>query len=295
MKTQLSSQDWQMLSAYLDGQLSAQEKMRIEQVLATRQDLRTGLEELRQTRKILWSLPRHKVPHNFTLTRAMAAEQKRATSAWFPFLSFTSLTSVVLVILSMFLRFQSASAPVAMRASAPVQEVASTQTGPPPMIIQWGATGKGGGGGGGGGDVQPDQTLGANQAVPGLIAPDQQPPVVNNQAIPTPENFSAPQPTVSPEQIPGAQAKIAPTTEPFSTTSTAPPEEDIGTAPGENPILGIRPAGEAGQIQPQPYENTLQTKDVVAATGPDYLVLSRWLLAVLALVTGVAALRLRMR
>ncbi len=123
MKTQLSPQDWQQISAYIDGQLSTTEKERLETRLRSQASLRSGLEEITRTRTMLRSIPRRKVPHNFVLTRAMVAEQARRRSAWFPVLSFTSLASLVtLVVVSLLSQVRygaltaAPAAPVAMQA-----------------------------------------------------------------------------------------------------------------------------------------------------------------------------------
>lgn len=67
MKDQLTDRDWQDLSAYLDGQLSSRERARLEEKIASRKDMQTGLEELRRVRIILRSQPRLRAPRNFTL------------------------------------------------------------------------------------------------------------------------------------------------------------------------------------------------------------------------------------
>lgn len=77
MKKQLSDRDWQDLSAYLDGQLSSRERARLEQNLASREDLRMALEELRRVRIILRSQPRLRAPRNFTLGAEFASQKAR--------------------------------------------------------------------------------------------------------------------------------------------------------------------------------------------------------------------------
>ncbi|MFQ5617144.1 MAG: hypothetical protein ACE5GO_11895 [Anaerolineales bacterium] len=72
MNTQLSPKDWDALSAYLDNALSDRERKRLEARLRARADLRAALDELQQTRLVLRSAPRLRVPRNFTLTPAIA-------------------------------------------------------------------------------------------------------------------------------------------------------------------------------------------------------------------------------
>jgi len=78
MKAQLSHKDWELISEYLDGELSAREKNRLDQRLNQQPELRNSLEEMRQTRSILRSTPRLRAPRNFTLRPEMV--QKRAWS-----------------------------------------------------------------------------------------------------------------------------------------------------------------------------------------------------------------------
>lgn len=77
MKKRLRDRDWQDLSAYLDGELSSRERARLEERLASREDLRTALEELRRVRVILRSQPRLRAPRNFTLGPAFASQRVR--------------------------------------------------------------------------------------------------------------------------------------------------------------------------------------------------------------------------
>ena len=100
MKTQLSLQEWELLSAYLDGQLSQKEQAGLEQRLRAQPELHQELESLRQTRAVLRSVPQRRVPHNFTLTRAMAQAPPSAGLRWLPALRFSSAVATVLVVLS---------------------------------------------------------------------------------------------------------------------------------------------------------------------------------------------------
>jgi hypothetical protein len=129
MKIQLSAKDWQLLSEYLDEQLSAADRVRLEQGLQNRAELRSGLEELRRTRAVLRAAPRRKVPHNFTLTHAMAAEAARPRlSGWFPAMRLTSALAALMFILVLFLQNSSlAQSTSALPAAAPAMEKAMPQ------------------------------------------------------------------------------------------------------------------------------------------------------------------------
>jgi anti-sigma factor RsiW len=67
MNKRLSSRDYEALSAYLDGELPERERVKLEARLSQQADLRAGLEQLRQTRLFLRSLPQKKAPRNFTI------------------------------------------------------------------------------------------------------------------------------------------------------------------------------------------------------------------------------------
>lgn len=65
-----SERDLELLSAYLDGELSDREREALEQRLSRDARLRIALNELRDTVKLLHDLPRLKAPRDFTLDPA---------------------------------------------------------------------------------------------------------------------------------------------------------------------------------------------------------------------------------
>ncbi len=68
----LSFRDLELLSAYLDRELSQKEKTRLVARIIKEPELARALEDLRQTRHMLRRTPRRKAPRNFTLTPKMA-------------------------------------------------------------------------------------------------------------------------------------------------------------------------------------------------------------------------------
>jgi hypothetical protein len=77
----------ELLSAYLDGQLSAGERARLETRLAADLALRAELEALRHTVALVRDLPPAPIPRNFILPQAMAARPRpvrplRPRRAW---------------------------------------------------------------------------------------------------------------------------------------------------------------------------------------------------------------------
>ncbi len=72
----LSQRDLERLSAYLDGELNAKQAARIEARLDREPLLRDALEELRQTARLLHSMPQVTPPRHFTLTPEMLKSHK---------------------------------------------------------------------------------------------------------------------------------------------------------------------------------------------------------------------------
>jgi len=81
------------LSAYLDGALPPGDRRQVEARLAADPVLRSALEELRQVRAALRSLPEPRLPRQFTLRAA--ALPRRATPAY-PYLRFATALAVAL-------------------------------------------------------------------------------------------------------------------------------------------------------------------------------------------------------
>ncbi|NMC14429.1 MAG: hypothetical protein GYA34_16285 [Chloroflexi bacterium] len=102
MKKQLSIRDWQVLSAYLDDNLSLQEKTRLESKLSTDADMREALEGLRRTRLLLRNSPQLKAPRNFTLTSRMVGLKKQdRASRFFPLLKFSTVVASILFVFAL--------------------------------------------------------------------------------------------------------------------------------------------------------------------------------------------------
>jgi len=71
MKYRISPKDWEAISAYLDGQLSQHELLRLENRLQTDKDLNAACNELRNIKKLLHNQPKIAAPRNFLLTPEM--------------------------------------------------------------------------------------------------------------------------------------------------------------------------------------------------------------------------------
>jgi hypothetical protein len=77
MRDTLTKRDWETISAYLDGQLSARKQAHFESRLQQDQQLRIALEEMQHTRGILRNTPKLRAPRSFVLTPALAGQPRR--------------------------------------------------------------------------------------------------------------------------------------------------------------------------------------------------------------------------
>ena len=94
----LLDRDLEMLSAYLDGEISRKDRERLEVRLLKDEDLSNTLEELRRTKQVIRSLPSMRTPRNYFVTAEMVG-QKEAVSRAFPVLRFASVLASVLFVL----------------------------------------------------------------------------------------------------------------------------------------------------------------------------------------------------
>ncbi len=111
----MKQRDIELLSSYLDGQLSPSDSARLESRLLTDRELRSVLRDLRSTRSALRQLPMRKAPRNFTLTPKMVGKNPPLPRAY-PAFRFTSALATILLFISLgvnFLRPQLAAAPQA--------------------------------------------------------------------------------------------------------------------------------------------------------------------------------------
>lgn len=235
--TQISPDMYELLSAYLDGQVSARERTAVEDRLRSDAAARQALAELRQMRKMMRSLPTRKVPHNFTLTRAMAQEQRSPRAI--PWLRLSSVLSGLVMVFLFLFQFSPALAPTAPApAAAPQAESMKAMEEPAadaaasgaPSIIIW--NGQPVGGMGGGGYSAPEGMGGAEVESTSLLeAPADTAIKTAPEMTPTPVSPAAVLP----------QATPAPTAEVLSQAPALAP------SPAEaQPILGVN-LDDAGQ------------------------------------------------
>jgi hypothetical protein len=137
MKKNLSPRDWELLSAYIDGQLSNGKRVQLEARLDVNPDLRAALDDLTRTRAMLRSLPRLKAPRSFRITPEMVGQREpRRLYPFFQLASAISSVMLILVLLTDFLgfRFQAPIGRMASQAPEPTIEAEVLLESAPPAI-----------------------------------------------------------------------------------------------------------------------------------------------------------------
>ncbi|MBN2047854.1 MAG: hypothetical protein JW750_08440 [Anaerolineaceae bacterium] len=89
--------DWQLVSDYLDEQLSSAEKANFEIRLKQDGELREIVARVRWTKSVLRRAPKWRARHNFTLTRQMAMEVDRSRKLNFSFSIVSGLATLLFV------------------------------------------------------------------------------------------------------------------------------------------------------------------------------------------------------
>ena len=92
----MKQRDIELLSSYLDGQLSSADSTRLEARLRTDPDLRSVLQDLRGARSVLRQLPMRKAPRNFTLTPKMVGKNPPLPRSYPAFKFAASLATILL-------------------------------------------------------------------------------------------------------------------------------------------------------------------------------------------------------
>lgn len=223
MKFNYSPKDWQLLSNYLDGQLTNREVSILETRLQSEPQLKQTLMEMQQTRYLLQHAKKVPVPRSFTLTPEMVAQIRPARKSLFPFFSVASVVATIfLVVVILFEFLPGMLSGVQPQKAATSNEMLAMEAAPmaaeamdsadSPQIFEWGyPQAKIEGGYGGGGD------MGA-----GMLAA---PPVGGGIEIEPEMPVEEPAPAAEEERSVSKQANSEPIT-------------------GTGPILGIRSAEE---------------------------------------------------
>ncbi len=279
MKMNYSPKDWQLLSSYLDGQLSTREISILKQRLAKEPQLNQAFKEILETRHLLQNARRMPVPRSFTLSPEMAAQIKPAKKPLIPVFSYASVIATIFLVAVLLFEFipgalsgglmakSAATNEMLAMESAPMAAAESAQdSASAPPIIQWGAPSAGiGGGGGGGGDIG----MGSSLPIGGGV---DNPPAV--------------------EELPAEEPA---TTEDQSALAMKEQPEPIT---GAGPILGVRSQEEADAFNNSVLdiieESTSEPVRTNLQTFP-WFRFSEILLAGIAIITAVVAIILKKR
>jgi len=97
MNSNISPQDWEALSAYIDNQLSVNERSQLELRLGTDVELRRTLQEMKRIKVTLGNAPRRRAPRNFTLSPGKAGI--RLSSPLYPTFRLASVLASIMFVL----------------------------------------------------------------------------------------------------------------------------------------------------------------------------------------------------
>jgi len=121
----LNEKDWLKITAYLDGDLSSNDKSVFEERIRQEPELMEALEKVKWTKTLLKNAPRRAVPHQFKLTRQMAneVEKKSRWNVW-RYGTVSGIASIVFLVLAgiQFLPMMGMSGNLAMAPKEMIQE-----------------------------------------------------------------------------------------------------------------------------------------------------------------------------
>lgn len=104
MKNQITSRDYKLLSAYLDNQMSAQERARFESRINQEPALQHELHEINKTRLLLRNLPKLRAPHNYFINSEVVSNSSRVHQPFrlAPAYGIASAIATILLVLVIF-------------------------------------------------------------------------------------------------------------------------------------------------------------------------------------------------
>jgi hypothetical protein len=213
----------ELLSAYLDGQLSPSESARLEARLASDPELASVFDDLRAARGILRKLPSRKAPRNFTLTCQMVGLKPPLPRSYSFFRLSTAFATLLLT-----LTFAANLAVPRLRYVGPIN------------------TGWGGGYGGGPAESAPMLAAEAPAATEALAVMEEAIPAMTQTPVPTMEALA---PALEMEAMPTLMADSAATEAPTAKQMESPPEA-AAQPPVEDQAGAESVAAEPAQSQP---------------------------------------------
>jgi hypothetical protein len=290
-----------LISAYIDAQLSPAETEKVKARLQTDPQLNQLFRDLSYTHKLLQALPHKRAPRNFTLTPE-SVPTKRFKLWLQPALSLVSVAAAVTLVVVFGYNFLSngtkQAAPEALRSSDLLAMESPTEGNPPPIINWNGAYGMGGGGsdtyayGLGGGGAADTYTGGIGGGGAGGSGLPVTVPEVTSELAPTemPAEALPMEPAPLPETTIGVEeAPLTAMAEPENPDAAA---KSAGESDLSSLILGIPEESSQGEIidyssrqitEEQPLHKPFPTTPVMIISG------------IIAALAGATALILRKR
>jgi hypothetical protein len=267
MISKISTREWEALSAYLDDQLPPKERTQLAVRLETSPELREALENLRQTRAALRSVPHLRAPRNFTLSAEMAGLRPGVHGGGRPLPEIYPVLRLASILATFFFLAIFVGSLIGRNTTHRTLSMAERQQQPvgPPLGL--------GSGGGGGEGAAPEPRI---EAPMQANAPEGE---TTTQAKEAAKAYEA-SPAVDNRQALSVTPLASPTAEPSLTPE--PP-----AAPGPSPNVEVAP-----QFGPIPAEEARATPS--AGIGSVSILLGlQVLLAIVAIGAGVGALYLR--
>ena len=130
MKNQMTSRDYELISAYLDNQLGNQERERLEARLKIDPALQKELNTLAQTRSLLHNMPKIRAPRNYYINPQVVSKtvESRSPMHWAPAMGIVSAVATILLVMVIFGdTFLTSTTPVALAPAAPAESVTVQQ------------------------------------------------------------------------------------------------------------------------------------------------------------------------
>ena len=263
-KTYFSVRDYQLFSAYIDGELSPRHKKYVEGLMAENSEAQQVVEKIKKVKTLLINLPARKVPRNFTIT-ASETQRFQLPSLAGVFRYSTAVSALLLAVilaLDYFSPFQTRSilptGESLVEKSASVEDTLTETDGSGP-IITWHPSHPPAaeeGFGYGGGD---DGELGM-----GGLQPE---PQIPSSIIPPQESFSEKMPFPAQENPVEEDEQLPQMLEEQPQAESEGFALDPKSSADENgPILGVRPSEEQGRIQTgiEPFQVSVVDSRVVS-------------------------------
>src|SRR4030042_1846406 len=122
MKNQITSRDYELISAYLDDQGGIQERVRLEARMKANPELQNEMHEMSKTRLLIRSLPKIRAPRNYYInaqTGVEPAQTRQALRLAPTFGIISAIASIILVLVIFGDKFLTPTSPVAL-APAPL-------------------------------------------------------------------------------------------------------------------------------------------------------------------------------